>query len=275
MALYRGGQRIAKLYKGATPIARAYKGSALVLNGETIPTPLDGLSNVTGAWSVGRRMFSAWGGAFTTLDSGAFSALLDQSGNTRNFTQATAADRPVPVTAGPQSRAAAYFDGTNDRLIAAAISNFIVNNNGYMIVCAIIDAITTNNAEIYQNDKLMGDSGGFMGLNLKNASGTTTAHGYNWDGDADTTSQAIALDAVRVVEWYHVGGNVHSRVNGSAATPVASGNTSSMTGTLNLAFNGGGPHFLECTIFEAAVFNVTPNDTIKDAIVANMLAYYG
>lgn len=238
--------------------------------------PLDGFSP-TGAWSMSRDLLSAFaGGSRYTDSSGAVSSLNDQSGNTRHLTDAgTAARRPTVATGGPNSRTCADFDGSTDFLTGAAISNFISNSAGYMIVSWLADAITLNVAQSYNNHLILGDAGQFMGLYLRDTGSPDTVYGFNWDGNEDRGVDAtIAVSTAYVTEWRHDGGNVYVRVNGGTWQSAASGNTSTMTNALLLGGRNGAQQF-NGKIFEAAVFSTVPGSTDRDAFEADFRAWVG
>lgn len=237
--------------------------------------PGDALSNVTGAWSASRNLLTAYAGDFVENISGAAATWYDQSGNARNFARAVAAARPTITTGGNNGRAVLAFnppvDGTADSMDAAAISNFISNSTGYVAVSFIADAVAaTNNAAIYLNDCIFGDSGSFIGAFLKNGN----VVGYNWDGSEDTpTGHAVSTATAYVIEWWHSGGNLNTRLNAGTANTVASGNTSTMTGTLrvgNLASAG-----CDINVFEMVVCSSVPSLAERDALVADLLAWIG
>lgn len=237
--------------------------------------PLDGLSP-TGAFSFSRKLLSAYGGSFYTTNTGVVDALLDQSGNSYDLTQGTGADRPTPATAGPNSVACGDFDGAGDYLTGTAISNLISNSAGYVIATVLIDAVANNAANVYQNNAIFSDSGGFVGIFAKNVSGTTpTFFAYNWDGNADSDSgSAFSLATAYVLTWRHESGTLYLSVNGGTETTVASGNTSTMTGNLRLGAQGAGT-FLDGKIFEAATFSTIPTSGQRTAMIQDFGLYVG
>lgn len=246
-----------------------------VVVGET--APLDGLSGVTGAWSAGRKMLTAYGGSFYTDVSGFASEFLDQSGSARNFTRATAAARPAITTGGPNSRALLDFrppavDGTSDSMEGPALSNFISNSTGYFVASFIPDDAARTNfggGAIFANDQLFGDASTLTGVVFQNGNMV----GFNNDGGYDIpTGHAVSNGTAYVVEWWHEGGNLNTRLNGGTTNTVASGNTTSMTGLLRLGTVSNQADF-KC--FEMAAFSTVPSGAERDAIVANLRAWCG
>lgn len=231
--------------------------------------PLDGLSNITGAWSFSRQLLTAYGGAFYADTAGEIDTLNDQSGAGRDFT-GTLTARPTETTLGGE--AAALFDGLNDFLESGvAISTFITNSVGYIV--ATVEIVATAAGDVTFNaDCIFGDSGGFMGLHT-----TEDEFGsYNWDGNADYARlTGLTVEGTKaVVEWWHTGGNVHCRFNGSTTTSVASGNTSTMTGTLRIGRNSA-TTFPNMKLAEMVAFSVLPTLGERDALVADMMAHVG
>lgn len=231
-------------------------------------SPLDGLSGLTGAWSFSRPLLSTWTGALYTLTSGTISSLHDQSGAGRNSGQPGASGlRPALTNAGVSNRACASFDGTNDYLVTTAtMDDFIDAGAGYIISSAIIDTIGTNAANTWQNDAIWADSGSIVGVHLKSAN---TIHGYNFDGTDDKTTEAVSTGTAIVVEWWHSGGNVNCRVNGGTTQTVASGNSTSLTGTMYFGTAQGAGTLADMKLFEAAAFSTVPGSTDRDALTAN------
>lgn len=239
---------------------------------ESLP-PLDGLANLTGAWSMGRDLLTTFIGSSRYTDSsGAVSQLTDQTGSAHHLTQGTSGNRPAVATGGASSRACALFDGTNDYLAGAAISNHIANNNGYIIASCIPLTIDTNNTTNYfYNDVLFCDAGGYMGAFMRS---NGNAVGFNYDTNQDVAQvSGVSTSNPIVLEWRHEGGNVYIRVNGSSWQSAASGNTGSVTGLLQLGRTLSGTTYTNLKFFDMASFNSVPNDTIKNALAADFLAW--
>lgn len=240
---------------------------------------LDGVSGVTAAWSASRNLLSSFGAGskYTDAGGGAISSLNDQSGNSRNLTDGgSSTRRPALSTAGPNSIACLDFDGSSDYLTGAAISNFISNSSGYMLASFIIDTVTANSANPYENEPILGEAGGFMGIYIRNTTGTPeTAQAYNWDGNADAATAAVIDTATAyVVEWWHDSGNLYLCVNNGTPVSVASGNTSNVTNALGLgkAYTGSGAA-LDGKVFEAYTASAVPAS--RSTIAADIMTHIG
>jgi len=235
---------------------------------------LDGIANLTGAWSLSRDLVTSFVGGTRYTKSGTdIITLEDQSGNNRDFTDGgSATRRPTETTAFPASRLCADFDGSSDFLSTVAISDLIANSSGAMVISLIIDAVTINDATSYSNHGVMADSAAYMGLYARNFSGVTF-YAYNWDGSADQPSTTGAVGTAYVLMWRHHGGNVYVSLNGGTEVSVASGNTQSLSGTVNLGTGSGGA----CNMKVAEIFT-TSNGGQTAALataIANMKTHVG
>lgn len=250
------------------------KGAGLIVDGI-----LDGLG-ATSAHSASRYLLSAFSPtAKYTLDTGKVSIAADQTGNGRTVSQGNAANRPVIEAAGSLSRDSFSFDGSDDYLNGStAISTLLSASTGYVICSFVLDAVSTNSGNIYDNDAIFSDTGNFMGFFCKNNTGTHTIAGYNWDGNADSpTAHSVSTGTAYVCEWRHEGGNLHTRLNKGSWNSTASGNTSTTTGgmVLGAEISGGGTNYTDMKIVDFATFSTVPDDATKDLIAQNFMDYIG
>lgn len=185
----------------------------------TDPTSYSGLQ---GWWDASQESFA---------NNDAVGTFTDRSGNSRNLTQATGANQPLFKTAQfPSGGPGVDFDGSNDFMTnATALSSFISAGAYTLFFVVQVDAVATNAANTYDNVTLWGDSGGFAGVHLKSAGPTIMA--YNWDGSDDHNDLTFATTTSYVYMQRHEGGNLYSALDGATETSVASGNTSTLTGT--------------------------------------------
>lgn len=250
-----------------------FKGQQVAaIHGGPASAPLDGLSGVTAAWSMGRKLLTAYGGAFYVESAGEVTTINDQNG-ALNLTRSGGINGPALSTAGANSRACADFDGVNDTLQHVTLTNFINADAGYIIVSAIVDAITTNAANVYDNDAIWADGGGYAGFHLKTA---PEGRGYNFDTTQDSTTHAAFPTADEVVvEWRHEGGNLLTRINMGTWETTPSGNTGVLTGALFLMRTPLSTPFCEGKIFEMATFDAVPIEATRDTLAANFMAWIG
>lgn len=250
-------------------------GSSIIIDGV-----LDSVSGVTSAHSASRYLLSAFSPTDKyTLTTGKVSQIADQTGNSRHLNQGSANPRPIIEAAGTWSRDSFSFDGTDDNIGGTTqLSVLMSNSTGYIICSFVLDAVSTNAANIYDNDAVFSDSGNFVGVFLKNNAGAVTLAGYNWDGNADSpTAHSVTIGTAYVVEWRHEGGTFYTRVNKGAWNSVASGNTSTMTGGIILGaeVSGGVQNFTDMKIVDFATLSTVPDDTTKDSLATNFMAYIG
>jgi hypothetical protein len=235
---------------------------------------LDTYSNITAAWSMDRVLLAAYGGALYTTATGV-SSWNDQTGNARHMVQATAANQPVVTTAGPKARACAAFDGVNDVLAGAALSNFITASTGYIVTVFLPRAATTDNAApAYMNDAAWADANGYAGVYFT-SSGKVYANSFGAGSSVALHSGIPINGPVLVAEWKQESGTLWFRLNGGSWASAAAGNIGAMTNALR--FGAPYPSFgtwSDLYLFEAVSFNVIPSVAQQDALVADMVARY-
>jgi hypothetical protein len=127
---------------------------------------------------------------------------------------------------------------------AKALSSYLANNAFTVIAAIYPQAIPTSNANVYNTDPILADYGQFWGLFLRDLAGVKQIAGYNWDGTADVIALTITTAHTWIVVFQHDSGNlklslIDETATETAATPVASGNTTNLTNNLGLASTGG------------------------------------
>lgn len=242
------------------------------------PRILDGYSNVTGAWSMSRAIVGSFGDAARYTTNVGVNQIRDQTGNSRHLAVGSGTSEPSPqASLGPQLRLGARFDGVNDVLSTnpTNASSLVSAATGYIVCCAILRSITTNSGTPTSNEFLFlaaADGGIFF----RNSAGTLSAYVFGQDGTDDVVALPLApvIGQVIVCEYRHEGGTLYGRLTLSGGTPgtwasVASGNPPFGT-PMAIASNTA-----ELDLLEIVTMNAVPNDTLKDALVSNMLAHYG
>lgn len=178
--------------------------------------------------------------------------ITDQSGGSRNLTQAAAGSKPIFKTAILNSQPVYRFDGTDDIVASTAVmSDFIANNAYTVFVVGSAVSIGTNGASTYNNDAFVADSKGYFGFNLKSVG---TFHVYNWDGSDDKTTNTLSTNAFHIIQGRHESGNIISQIDADAENSVASGNTADLTGTFRAGI-GLSNSFANVDIAEIIVYN--------------------
>jgi len=178
--------------------------------------------------------------AFTgtgALDNGFITTWYDQSGNALNLTQTTALNQPKIVNAGAlvtqNSKPAIYFDGVNDVLNGIALSNYITASTFSNISVFNPIALTTNGANMEQNDALWIDStNGWAGVYFKS---TNLLCAGTYDSNLREASVSITANTQITSFAKLVSGNISiSKNNGTFANATA-GNISQITNALTIA----------------------------------------
>lgn len=254
-------------YLRSSPIAALGGGGAAVGSLDSYTT------GMTGAYSVSRKLLTAYAGDFYTVTGSGVSTLNDQSGNTRDFTQGTDSRRPPIVSASGRDAMDFALANQHTLVSAATLDDFINNNAGYMVASFIVDVFTLNQATVAQNDWVLADAGLFAGIVVKNAGGGQT-WSYNFDGTYDAGGTTITTATAYVVEWLHTGGNVTNRVNSGTSNTVASGNTSTMTNAMRIGSASASQAF-DGKIWEIAMWDTVPSSPDRDAIVSALMSWVG
>jgi hypothetical protein len=235
----------------------------------------------TAAWSMARKVLDAYGvGIFYQESGGAISQIIDQTGGPSHWNQLTGAAKPTLNTAGPNARACASFDGTDDIMTCASVGTVLFNAScAYTIMCGIVVAVTTNDSvNRDQNEPICSDSNTELGAYLRNSGGTIIYHGVEDDAGTErftTHTGEINVGEVVVIEL-QAGSDVLTRVNaglGSLSLPVNTSRNDS--GTMSLGGNATSGQFLQMHWFEGATFDTSLGAEDWEAMVADMLDYYG
>jgi hypothetical protein len=124
------------------------------------------------------------------------------------------------------------FDGVDDTLVGPAISNVISASAYEACVGARFNAVTTNSVNSWENQSLVADSAGYVGIGMARSTGAVGA--YNFDGAQDEITVAMTPPATIVLQQRHSGGNLIVSTNGGAEVSTASGSTSALFGALQL-----------------------------------------
>ncbi len=236
---------------------------------------LDGLTGVTGAWSMSRNLLSAYSGAYYT-DTGADGTvdfLLDQtgSGSAKDFIKfSVSSPLPTLATAGANNRACLRFNGADQRMTTSSIaSNFLSVTDGYMVASFVPWDITTNAATDDNNDIVLSILYG--GISLINGGGTAYAvRASNLEAGTvwrSTPADTIVLGTANVYEWWHTGGVLYGRLNAGTTRTVGSSDTVDLNAGIRLGTAGSGI-YTQIDIAEMAVLNTVPSSGQRDALVA-------
>jgi len=232
--------------------------------------PLDALTaNLTGAYSTGRKLLTAYGGAFYTPIASEVSVWLDQTAAARNLAPSLTTARPDVVTAGPNSRAMFAFNpATNDNVVSTALANtFITPAAGYVVMSFIKDDLPPTGQQ-----NLFADQDVFFSIVCE----AGALYASSWDvpglGQSKTTPEPIVANQPYVVEWIHSGGVLSFRLNGGLTRSVAAPNTGGLAPGKMISV---GDTLTKMRVCEFALFSAVPTQAQRDTLVANLKAYIG
>ena len=261
--------------KGAAGLPVVYETIGVAPPVVPLAPPLDAVANVTGAWSFSRNMLTSFGAGARYVKIGtAITDLKDQSGNARHLTDsATVSHRPAETTAFPKGILCADFDGANNWLnCPVAMSNFITSGSGAIVASVIVDAVTLNNVNPYDNHGIVADGGGYIGLYAKNVAGMTL-FSFNYSTASNVATATGTVGTAYVMMWRHSGGNVYFSVNGGTEVVTVSGNTGDLS---QLLYVGVGLSFkADMKLAELFITNNGGQTAALAAAIANMKTHCG
>jgi hypothetical protein len=243
----------------------------------------------TATWAVSRSraLVPTYTGDFDSVVSGRVDILYDQSGGGRNLAAISTSARPIATTSGPNSRACCDFSPsspsvghTMDTDATDPVSELLSASAGYMVVSIRPDVVTqnspTNTSFLSPNANVLVFGGMKGGLTLRTGG---ILYAYNHDGNEDNAASAAGAVPIGgnpcVIEWRHQAGNIYQRVNGANETSVASGNTSDLTGVLQMGSNALTGSFFNGKMFEAMIYSTVPTLAERDAIVNDLMIWVG
>lgn len=199
--------------------------------------------------------------------SGFASDWTDSSGNSYNFTQATAGFRPAVGTYASLPMIDA--DGTDDVLSRAFMSGILSGNYGVYLVFKA-DAASGTGASFYTNDGIVCDSNQYWGIYLRDASGTYQVALYHWDTAARTSVNTLSLGTWYWMESSYDGTNVQSRLGGVAGTTTAASTLNAgHGGSCFIARGSAGGFFSDVSVAEIII----TNSVVSGADLTNLRAY--
>lgn len=130
-----------------------------------------------------------------------------------------------------------------------------------------------NQINVYQNDAVFEDGGGYVGLMVSNVDASNVRlHAYNWDGNADAATADVAKSTWFVVAYKHDGTNLKIKINSGAWVSVASGSTTGWSPTTVAMVFGSNyqTRRLEFDLAHAAFYNVAVSDSDVDDVMTWM-----
>lgn len=199
------------------------------------------------------------------------SARGDDAGN------GTAGQQPSLQTNQQNGLPAVRFDGVNDTVAAAGPWSALTGSGQYTIIAVLkVTGTSSSAAAAYDDDAVICDSEGLIGLHLHDASGTLQVRAYNWDSNEDSVSvDAPGYNETFIVTQDHSATTLRVRVNGGTASTVASGAPADLGGYTRIATNYAGAAFAQIDLFQVDVYNTVLSDAERDAAEAALRSKWG
>lgn len=198
------------------------------------------ISGLTGDFNAALGLYKDTGAvAPSVLDGDAVALWQEQSGAARHASNATGAQQPVLKLNQVNGLPTVQFDATNDTLVGSAMSAYIANN-AYTVMAVVkyISTLTnvTTAGSVYTNSSLWAIGGGYGGAVFRSPPNAALV---NYDGSEDVVSDTIVAGNM-LIECRHDAGNIVLKIGSNAEVSGASGNTSSLTGTMSFGTTSAG-----------------------------------
>jgi len=223
------------------------------------PTSISGLQ----LWlDATKGLFDATsGGNPVTADGSSVARWEDQSGNSRNASQATSANRPILKTAVQNGRNGIRFDGSNDSMTTASFAHSVPIT--LFLVCKRL----SNTGSGADFNRII-EHGSNNGTTLITRSVTNTI-GYQYASTFPFDSLVDPATDTKIYEMFvdsSATRNITFRVNNANQTTQTSVNTPATPIAFNLAQFGGGGFNANVEIYELCYYNVKISDSDRDNV---------
>lgn len=185
---------------------------------------------------------------------------LTNFGSANNFT-GSGAGRFTYKTNIVNGLPALDLAGAQKMTSSSAASAFITASAFTIFAVIYPRTASATNPATYNDNGVIGDTGGYVGLYLKN---TPQAMAYVWDGSDKHADRPISLNAWSILEIRLDAGNLYARVNGGTEVSVASGNVGSITSTFEIG-HGSGLYF-DGYIAEIVSYNSALSSTDRTSV---------
>jgi hypothetical protein len=216
-----------------------------------------------------------------TLVSGKVSQWNDQSGNGRNFGQATADARPTYVSSAQSGKPGISFDGTDDVLEGASgailTSSLMTAAAGSVYAAAKVRVIHSNDANKYNNEAIIGDitPTGNWGIRFRSVPEYIAQH---WDG-ADKgavlgAGSGMATSVAKVFTRVHDGVNATGRIDEGTRVQDAAGNMQATNGVVKMGTDYNGTSFLDVEVYEVLSYSAAHSVADQDSVVKYLRAFW-
>jgi hypothetical protein len=248
---------------------------------EFAPTNFAGLS----AWfdaSDDSTLFDSNSGGSATSSDGEVGRMEDKSGNGRHFFQATSADRSIRKTSAKNGLDVIRFDGAGDYMeMSGLMSDLIAASASSVFIVAKAASVTSNEADIYNNQTLFGDNGLWHGFFVLKDNNTASVFGYAVGGSDPTATVSYTPSNWVVFTAWHDGSNLSAAVNsGSPATAsMASRDQLTNTPVLGITRDQSNPgytaKFFDGDLGEMLVYNTALSGSQRLAVESYLAAKWG
>jgi hypothetical protein len=238
----------------------------LTLTSAAATPPLDAYTTgLTGAWSMHRQLLTSYGGSFNANSGGVVDTIYDQSGGSRNFAVG-GVSRPALSTLGSLV-SATFNSSTWTSMPNTTTNNFITVSAGYWVWVGSIDALPPSFCRLIHNVAF--ETIGILILS------TNLADAYTDDGGNKQTTTALGGTGKHVITWRHESGTLYVSVDGGTEASIAAGNTSSLSGNLELSNATSGSQAFDGKFVELYVWSTVPSSGDRTAIIAQAKTLLG
>ena len=176
------------------------------------------------------------------------------------FTESNNSNKPIwnAPSSGINDNRSISFNGTSQRLTSTSILANIFANNAKTVF--IVFRSTPNG--IAQG--MLATSNGMWESRV--STGSVASNNNDGTLDQAVRTNTITAGTTYVYQGRHEGGNIYANIDSATEVAVASGNTSNMTGTLQIGTSSGG-NWLNGSICEILTYNVALNSTDRTNIL--------
>lgn len=224
----------------------------------TITDGGDSIGTLTG-W------YDGYDASTVTESSGDVSSWADKSGNGYDLAQSTGVNKPSYISDGNPHL---HFDGVSHFLEGTALSNLVTASEYTIFIVLSPEIVDDTASNAYSLPSPLQTSTGFFGLTV----GDDVYYQYNWDGNADYSTQPAVVDENKVLIMKHESGNLRLRKDDSSFDVNASGDTTSIAGLLRVGFKD---DYFKGKIYEIIFYNSSLSDSNVNAVKAILDAKWG
>lgn len=251
------------------------------------PTSLGGLK-LWADMTDNTTLYASSGGSTVSTDGNTVGLVASKGGTGTGLLQVVSGARPTYKTGVVNGKSVLRFDGTDDYFEAInqtggattgyiTLANLITAANGVVIAACSIASADAAQANVYENDAVFSETGGYFGMNVSDPTGANvTLHSYNFDaGGVDTGSISVPRSTFAVISMRHSGGNLSIRKDGGSWTTVASANTGDLSGGPRVGCNYTVSRFLPFDLVHLAVSSSAESDASIYAVEQWMASQMG